>query len=51
MGTFTISEDLDEMRHNVAFHQGLQFAKTKFNIRERNTIFFGNYNLWSLNIY
>ena len=23
MGTFTISEDPDEMQHNAAFHQGL----------------------------
>ena len=25
MGTLANSEDLDEMQHNAAFHQGLQF--------------------------
>ena len=37
--TLTNIEDLDEMPHNAAFHQGLHcFAKTKSIYRERNAI-------------
>ena len=34
MGTFTDSDDQDEMRHNVAFYQGLQFVKVKLNTKK-----------------
>ena len=42
MSTSANSEDRDI----AAFHQGLQFAKTKTIYREKKTIFFVNYNLW-----
>ena len=29
MGTFTNSEDPDELPHNVAFHQSLHYLKSK----------------------
>ena len=45
MGTLANSEDPDEMMHNVTFHQGLAlFAKTKTSFREREKIFFLNYD-------
>ena len=54
MGTFTNSEDLDEMPHIVAFHQGLHssvFVKVKKIFRQNNTIFYENYNLTPLDMY
>ena len=40
MGTFTNSEDPDEMPHNAAFNQGLH-CLLKFNrSSEKNTMFF-----------
>ena len=46
MGTLANIEDPDEMLHYAAFHQVLHcLLKTKSIIRERNIIFFGNYNL------
>ena len=50
MGTFSNSKDPDEMQHNAAFHQGLH-CKGKKIFRQKNTIFFENYNLTSLDMY
>ena len=45
MSTFANSEDPDEMQHNNAFHQGLHcFVKVKKTFRQKNQIFFENYN-------
>ena len=42
MGTFTISEYIDEMPHNVAFHQGLHcLFRLKRSSDKKKTIFFG----------
>ena len=41
MSTFTNSEDLDEMQHNAAFHQGSTlFVKVKKIFRQMNAIIF-----------
>ena len=37
-GTLAHGKDPDEMPHDVAFHQGLHFAKITLILRERNTI-------------
>ena len=52
--TFTNSEDPDEMQHYVAFHLGLHFLKTfkvKKIFRQKNAIFYLNYNLTPLDMY
>ena len=53
MGTFTNSEDPDEMPHNVAFHQGLHClsisGKKGLQIKKYNM--FKSYNMTSLDIY
>ena len=37
MGTFTNSEDPDEMQHNAAFHQGLHWLlKLKRSLEKKN---------------
>ena len=54
MLTLANSEDLDEMPHNAAFHQGQHcLLRQKRILRESNTIYFkfGNYNLCPLDIY
>ena len=42
MGTYTNSEDPDEMPHNVAFHQGLHYLLYKGikDLQTKNAIFF-----------
>ena len=47
MGTFTNSEDPDEMPHNMAFHWGQHWK----DLQTKNTIFFKNYNLTPLDNY
>ena len=42
----TNREDPDEMPHNAAFHQGLHCLLRQ---NQKTYIFYGNYNLWSLN--
>ena len=54
MGSFTNSEDPDEMQHNAAFHQGLQsslLVKVKISSEKRIQFFFSNYNLITLDMY
>ena len=51
MGTFANSEDPDEMQHNAAFHQSTLFVKVKQIFRQKNTIFFKNYNPAHLDMY
>ena len=46
MSTFANSEDPDEMQHNVTL-----FVKVKKIFRQKNTIFFLNYNQTTLNMY
>ena len=41
MGTFTNSEDPDEMQHNVAFHQGLHLLRYT-NRPTKHTLFVKN---------
>ena len=39
MGTFTNSEDLDEMLHNAAFHQGLHCLLRSKRSSDKKTLF------------
>ena len=48
MGTFTNSEDTDEMPHNSAFHQGTVCQGKKSS--DKKTFFF-KYNLTPLDMY
>ena len=43
-GTFTKSEDPDEMLHNAAFHQGLHCLLRYKNLHTKHTIFVINYD-------
>ena len=45
MGTFTNSEDLNEMRHDAAFHQSTLFVKVKKDLQTKEC------NIFSLNIF
>ena len=45
------NEDTDEMQHKAAFHQGLHSLLRQNQSSEKEIYFFGNYNLWPLNIY
>ena len=45
------SLDLDEMPHNVAFHQGLNCLQVKKIFRQENTMLFLNYNLTPIDVY
>ena len=47
MSTFANSEDPDEMQLNAAFHQGLHCMYAD----KKNTIYYENYDLTSLDIY
>ena len=53
MGTFTNSEDPDEMLHNAAFHQGLHsvcLLRLKRSSDKKKLIFL-NYNRTSIDVY
>ena len=45
MGTFTNSEDPDEMPHNAAFHQGLHCLLKQIRFSEKIQYVLLNYNL------
>ena len=49
MDTIANSEDPDEMKAGISSGSAL-FAKTKLTFRERNEIYFVNYNLQPFNI-
>ena len=52
MGTFTNSEDPDEMPHDAAFHiRVYTVCYGKMDLQTKKTIFFENYNLTSLDMY
>ena len=54
MGTFTNSEDPDEMLHNVAFHQGFHsvcLLRFKRSSDKKKNLFFLNYNQTSIDVY
>ena len=55
MDTFASTEDLDEMLHNVAFHQGLHcllrqinFKRKKFNIFQKLLPLTTQYIQWTI---
>ena len=50
MSTFANSEDPDEMQHNAAFHL-VYTVKVKKIFRQKNAIFFKNYNLTPLDLH
>ena len=51
MGTFTNSEDPDEMPHNAAFHQGLHCLLGKKDLQTKRYNIFENYNLTFLDMF
>ena len=51
MGTFTICEDLDEMPHHAAFHQGLHCLLRQKSSDKNIQYFKKNYNLTPIDIY
>ena len=51
MISFANSEDPDKMQHNAAFYQDIRCKGKKNIFRQKNTIFFFNYNLTPLDMY
>ena len=51
MGTFTNSEDPDDVLHNAALHQGLHCLLSKKRSLDKKIQYFFNYNLTPLDIY
>ena len=47
--TFANSEDLEEMPHNAAFHQGLHYLQSLDNTVNTMYIAHDNHSLWALN--
>ena len=50
MSTFANSEDPDEVQHNLHFIR-VYTVEVKNTFRQKNTIFFENYNLTPLDMY
>ena len=51
MSIFANSEDPDEMQHNAAFIRVYTACKDKLIFRQKDSIFFENYNLTPLDMY